>query len=159
VLEYLARMGLSMRDDPPKVIDPAGRTWGRCVDGLALSIEPVNLREDARARSNISVVLRNTACEPRSLTVPGWLNFYRLHIRDANGNAATLSPFGAERLDSKHHHRVFRVTLAPDQISETQLPIASIFQLRPGVRYRAKVSCKPDNHMLESNEIEIEQHG
>ena len=35
---FLANMGLVLRDDPPKVIDMTGREWGEVVDGLALSI-------------------------------------------------------------------------------------------------------------------------
>ena len=31
-------MGLSVRDDPKKLVDIAGRQWGEAIDGLALSV-------------------------------------------------------------------------------------------------------------------------
>ena len=57
-LTFLAKMGLSVRDDPKKEVDIAGRSWGAPVDGLALSIlHTPNERSDGLA--TVSVAIHN----------------------------------------------------------------------------------------------------
>ena len=82
--DFLAGLGLIVRDDPPKVVDLTVRAWGAAVDGLALSIREVP-HEDPDAQATVSVVLRNVGPAPRSLTVPGWLFFYQFEITGPDG--------------------------------------------------------------------------
>jgi hypothetical protein len=62
---FLANMGLVLRDDPPKVIDMAGRAWGEAVNGFALSIREIP-KEDPRQQAVLSVVIRNAGTEPKN---------------------------------------------------------------------------------------------
>ena len=63
--DQLAKSGLILRGDPPKVIQLEGRQWGATAGGWALSIA-------ARAET-LSVILRNTEATPREIIVPGCL--------------------------------------------------------------------------------------
>jgi hypothetical protein len=150
--DLLAKMGLSMRDDPKRVIDVAARQWGEPVDGLALSLEPVLLREDRQVMSNLSVVLRNAGQETKSLEVPGWLFFLLVELTAPDGRAVPLSPFGAELLKPSRRTERIAVNLAPGGMVETQIPIGSIFEMRASGEYRASVSCElPGGAALRSN--------
>ncbi|MES1261304.1 MAG: hypothetical protein ABUS49_06155, partial [Acidobacteriota bacterium] len=55
-LDLMAKMGLSMRDDPPKVVDLTIRAWGETKAGLALSILEIP-RDDPQALPRISIVI------------------------------------------------------------------------------------------------------
>ena len=92
-------MGLSVRDDPKRVVDPETRQWGSPVDGFALSIESVLLREDRSVMSNLSVVLRNVSDATRSLAVPGWLFFFHVEMTAPDGMPVPVSAFGGGLLD------------------------------------------------------------
>lgn len=154
--DFLARMGLSVRDDPKRVIDVAARQWGPVVDGLALSIESVLLREDRSVMSNLSVVLRNAGDEPKSLVVPGWLFFFHVELTGPEGQPAPMSPFGKELLKPSRRTERIEVTLAPGGITETQIPIGSIFDMRAQGEYRVAAWCElPGGAKLNSNTIVI----
>jgi hypothetical protein len=148
-LNFLAKMGLTVRDDPPKTIDVAARTWGEALDGFALSVEQIP-QEDAGAPPSLSVVLRNVSAAPQTLTVPGWLAFYRMEMD------AERSAFGRELLKPERHRERVTVTLAPGQPVDTQIPIGSLFVLKRGAEYRVQVSCTlPGGSVLTSNSVAI----
>ncbi len=128
-LNFLAKMGLTVRDDPPRVIDPAARVWGEPVDGFALSIAP---ESDA-----VSVVLRNVGTATRTFVVPGWLAFFRIDID------APPTPFGRQIVNPERQTERITATLAPGELTETQVPVGSLFSLRPGNTYRIAISCTP----------------
>jgi hypothetical protein len=148
-------MGLIVRDDPPKVVDLTVRGWGAAVDGLALSIREIP-HEDPDAQAVVSVVLRNIGTAPRSLTVPGWLFFYRFEIFGPDATAAAMSPFGKELLKPGRRMERLEVVLAPGKVTETQIPIGSMFSLSGRVKYRVTVSCElGEGAVLRSNGITI----
>jgi hypothetical protein len=152
----MAKMGLSMRDDPKRVIDPGARQWGAPAEGLALSIESVLLREDRSVMSNLSVVLRNVGTETKSLVVPGWLFFFQVELTGPDGNATPLSPFGNELLKPSRRTDSIAVTLAPGELTETQIPIGSIFEMRARGDYGVAAWCElPGGAVLHSNPIAI----
>jgi hypothetical protein len=155
VFDFLAGMGLIVRDDPPKVVDLAAREWGAAVEGLALSIGEIP-HADPDAQAAVSVVLRNAGAAARSLTVPGWLFFYRFEVRDSGGAPAAMSPFGRELLKPARRTERLEVVLAPGEANETQVPIGSIFNMPGKRRNLVRASCEPSaGVVLQSNEITI----
>jgi hypothetical protein len=151
----MAGMGLIIRDDPKKVVDLSVRAWGPEADGFALSIREVP-HEDPDAQAAVSLVLRNVGAAPRSLTVPGWLSFYRFDIAGPDGTPAALSSFGGELLRRARPTERLAISLAPGEYSETQIPIGSIYSLSGKVKYRVRASCDPaEGVVLQSNEITI----
>jgi hypothetical protein len=138
----MAKMGLSVRDDPPRVINVAARQWGGTVDGFSLSIE--------QNAESLSVVLRNVGAAPRTLTIPGWLSFFKIDID------APLTPFGRELLKPERQKEAINPTIKPGEVAETQIPIGSLFDLKQSAVYRTQVSCTlPESQMLLSNTISI----
>jgi hypothetical protein len=140
IVDLLAGMGLLLHDDPPKVIQLEGRAWGPPAGGLALSI---------RCRPPIlSVVLRNVSSAPISLTIPGWLFFYEVHI------SAPLSPYGQALLKPEHRTEKISVTLKPGEATETEIPLQLLFVNPQG--HRVNVTCTlSGGTRLESNEVTI----
>lgn len=152
----MAKMGLSVRDDPPKVVDLTIRGWGETQAGLALSTLEIP-QEDVDALPRISVVIRNVSHEPKSFTVPGWLFFYRVEVILADGSRAPLSPFGRELLKPERRTERIQVSLGPGEFREIEIPIGSIFNLPARGRYVVRVSCEPSGNVtLTSNEIVIQ---
>jgi hypothetical protein len=138
--DFLAKMGLTVRDDPRRVIDISARQWGETLDGFALSLEPFP--------GGISVVLLNVGEAPRTLTIPAWLRFFRFDID------APLTPFGRQLLSPERQAGHIAVTLKPREPVETQVPLGSLFALRPGEKYAVQASCTlPDGDTLHSNRI------
>lgn len=149
----MAKMGLSVRDDPPRVVDLTGREWGETVEGLALSVAALP-SEDRSAQPSVSVVIRNLSAAARELQVPGWLHYYEFDVRLADGTPLPMSPFGRELMKRQADQQ--DVTLAPGGVNETQVPVGSIFGLRTGQSYRVKARCRPQpGFTVESNEIRI----
>jgi hypothetical protein len=141
---FLANMGLVLRDDPPKVIDLTGREWGEPVGGLALSIRELK-REEPRQVAGISVVMKNRATDPRTLTIPPWIFFYQVEGQE-------LTPYGRQLMNPDHKRQLVEVKLGPGEAIETDLPIAKIYNLRD----KLQVSCQlPEGTVLRSNEITI----
>jgi hypothetical protein len=141
---FLAKMGLVLRDDPRKVVDLTGRDWGEPADGLALSIRELP-REDHRQVAGISVVMKNLGTDPRTLTVPPWIFFYRIE-------GLELTPYGRQLMIPDQKRRTEGLTLGPGEAKETDLPISKIYNLRE----RFRVTCQlPDGTILRSNEITI----
>jgi hypothetical protein len=138
----MARMGLAMRDDPPKTIDVSARAWGPSRDGFALSLDTVPLREDASVTSNLSVVLRNEGAVERKLSLPGWLFLYRVKITGPEGGDVPLSAFGREMLNTERGKERFDRTFPPEGMMDAQIPLGSLFDMRVPGEYRVEVSCE-----------------
>jgi hypothetical protein len=155
LLDFLAKMGLSMRDDPPKVVDLSIHQFGETKDGLALSIRQIP-RDDPDALPSVSVVIRNVGQETRKFVVPGWLAFYNFDVRTPDGSPALLTPFGRALNKPEHRNERINVSLAPGALNETEVPLGSIFRLRPGEKYVVRASSEPTEGVtLQSNEITI----
>jgi len=138
-------MGLVLRDDPPKVIDLTGREWGEPSAGLALSIRELK-REEPGHVAGISVVMKNLGTDPRTLTVPPWIFFYKIEGME-------LTPYGRQLMDPSQKRKTADVTLGPGEAIETDLPIAKIYSLKEKIR----VACQlPDGTALRSNQITIQ---
>lgn len=149
-------MGLSVRDDPKKVIDPATRQWGMPVNSFALSIEPVLLREDRTVMSNLSVVLRNVGDTAQSLAVPGWLFYFHVEMTGPDRSQVPVSPFGGELLKPSRRTERIDLTLAPGALTETQIPVGSIFEMSAKGEYRIEAWCElPGGARLSSNRISV----
>ncbi len=137
----MANLGLTVRDDPPRVIDVDARAWGEPVDGFVVSIQ--------RITGTLSVVLRNVGSSARTLNIPTWLSFFKIEIE------AALTPFGREL--SKREPQFINPTIGPGELVETQIPLGSLFLLKPNERYRIQVSCTlPGGQTLHSNTISTE---
>ena len=146
----MAKMGLTMKDDPVRIVDPAARQWGEPAEGFALSIEPVYLREDLTVVSNLSVAIRNVSAEAKTLTIPGWLHFYKVDV------GSPMSAFGRELLKPERRKPDTRIPLATGALAETQIPIGSVFEMQRGAPCTAKVSCElPGGTTLRSNTVEF----
>lgn len=153
----MAKMGLSVRDDPPRVVDLSVHRFGEARGGLALSIRQI-AREDRDALASVSVVLRNAGTVQKVFTIPGWLAFYRFEVRLPDGSEAGMTPFGRALADpARGRKESVNVTLAPGAMNETEVPLGSIFSLKAGVRYVVMAFCEPGGEVLESNEIVIGQ--
>jgi hypothetical protein len=139
----MAKMGLSVRDDPPKVVDLTIRSWGEPADGLVLSVYEIP-RYDREALPRISVVIRNIGQERKTLTVPGWLFFYHFEVLLPDDSPAPLSPFGRELLKPARRTENLAVPLDPGEFQEAEIPIGSLFNLRARGRYVVSVGCIPD---------------
>jgi hypothetical protein len=139
---FLAKMGLVLRDDAPKVIDLTGREWGEPAGGFTLSIRELP-RENPGQVAGISVVIKNLGTDLRTLTIPPWIFFYRIE-------GLELTPYGRQLMSPDQKRTNFEVTLPPGDAIETELPMGKIYNLRDKVR----VSCQlPDGTVLRSNEI------
>jgi hypothetical protein len=145
----MARMGLALRGDPPRSIDVTHREWGEPVDGVALSIREIP-REDPEQLVSVSAVMKNSGQKQIPLTIPGWLYFYQIEID------APTTPYGRSLLNPKHRKEPLEILLGPGDATETDLPVGSIFELRPGKNYPMRVTSRlPDGALLRSNELSI----
>lgn len=140
LLDWLARMGLSVRDDPPKIIDLAGRQWGPERDGFALSLAQ---RDDI-----VSVILRNVAEAPAAVTAPAFESFFRLNVEGAKRTA-----FG-RKLDAAENFNTRKIQLAPGESVEAELPVETIYRLTRNFPYSIEAACGlPSGNNLVSNRI------
>lgn len=145
---FLANLGLVLRDDPPKVIDMTGRIWGQPVDGLVLSIRELP-REGEREVAGISVVMKNEGANVKTMRVPQSMFFYRIEGLD-------LTPYGRQFMNSEEKNKTQDVKLAPGAATETDLPLGTIYNLKSAGLYTVRVSCDlPTGATLQSNEITI----
>ena len=141
---FLANMGLVLRDDPPKVIDLTGREWGEPAGGLTLSIRELK-REDTEQVAGISVVMKNLGTDSRTLTIPPRIFFYQ-------AEGLELTPYGRQLMNPDQKRKLVEVKLGPGEAIETDLPIAKIYNLRGKLR----ITCQlPEGTVLRSNEITI----
>jgi hypothetical protein len=145
---FLANMGLVLRDDPPKVIDMTGRVWGAAVNGLALSIRELP-RDDESRVTGISVVIRNAAAEPRTLDGP-LAAFYEVE-------GLTPSAYGRQLANSSAQPASSPVTLLSGDAIETELPVATTHDIRSAGDHSLRVSCKlPGGAVLCSNSLTLQ---
>lgn len=146
-------MGLTVRDDPKKVVDIAGRTWGEPVNGLTLSVQ-LWPREDPDQLPAISVAIQNCGSETVHLKTNGWLDFFRISVVDSSGSQAPLTSYGEALMRPERRQAAPDVVLAPGKATEADIPIGSIYRMRG--RYRVAASCEtPDGGRAVSNEIEV----
>lgn len=146
-------MGLTVRDDPRKVVDVAARAWGAPVDGLALSVL-LKPKEDAAELATVSVAIHNRGMEVRRLMTRGWLHFFQVSVVGEDGSAAVLTPYGRESMKPERQPVETEVTLAPGDAIEADIPIGSIYQMRKG-RYQVQASAEVPGGFVVSNEIGI----
>ena len=151
----MAKMGLTVRDDPKKVVDIAGRTWGEPVNNLALSVL-LTPKQDAEQLATVSVAIHNRAPHEQRLTTRGWLNFFRVSVVSPDGAAAALTPYGRELMKPERQPAPSEVVLASGEAIEADIPIGSIFQMRKG-QYRVQATCEaPIGGLIKSNEIQVQ---
>lgn len=144
---FLAKMGLVMLDDPPKVIEMTGREWGEAVDGLALSIRELP-RDESQTVVGISVVMRNTSAVAKQLSVQDWTRYFEIEKLE-------LTPYGRKLFGDAA--RLKTLTLDSAGAIEAELPIGRIYSMpSPGI-YVIQVHCAlaPDGRQLRSNTITI----
>jgi hypothetical protein len=148
-------MGLSVKDDPRKVVDVAGRKWGEPANRLALSLI-AKKKEDEDELPSVSVAIHNRSDETRKFTIRGWLDFIQVSVVSCDGVAAELTPYGKELFKPGRLPAPSEVTLKPGKATEADIPIGSVYQMQKG-RYRVRASCDaPGGGRLRSNEIEID---
>jgi hypothetical protein len=146
-------MGLTVRDDPKKVVDVAGRTWGQPVDDIALSLQ-LKAREDPEELPAVSVAVRNVGAVRRTLRTRGWLEFLNVAVRDSSGTDAELTSYGREVMKPEHAQAPAEVELQPGEATEADIPIGSIYRMKG--TYRVQASCAtPEGGRPVSNEIEV----
>jgi len=145
---FMANLGLVIRDDPPKVIDLTNRVWGEPVDGLVLSIRELP-REEERLVAGISVVMKNEGAQSKIMRVAEGIFFYRVE-------GLELSPYGRQFMNSQQKNNTIELNLAPGGATETELPLATVYNLKAAGTYNIRVSCElPGGTHLHSNEIPI----
>jgi hypothetical protein len=152
----MAKMGLGVKDDPKKVVDIAGRTWGEPAHDLALSVL-LKPKEDPDELPAISVAIQNRNAVAQRLTTHGWLDFYRVSVTDPAGAAAAMTPYGRELLKPERRQTLPDITLSPGEAIEADIPIGSIFQMRKRQQYAVQVSCEaPGGSRVTSNQISVQ---
>lgn len=145
-------MGLTVRDDPKKVVDVAGRKWGEPVDGLALSVLLSGRRHDDEPAS-VSVAIHNRGPREQRLLTHGWLNYFRVSVVGSAGVAAPLTAYGSELMKPERLPASAEVVLAPGEAVEADIPIGLLFEMRRG-EFRVQASCDaPGGGEIASNEI------
>jgi len=146
---FLANMGLVLRDDPPKVIDMTGREWGEVVDGLALSIRELG-RDDPGEVAGISVVMKNEGTETRAFPIPPWIFFYKIE-------GLELTPYGRQLMSPDRKGKDVEVKLGPGAAIETDLPLGTIYNFSGAGNHKLQVFCElPGRAVLRSNELTIQ---
>ncbi len=146
-------MGLTVRDDPKKVVDVAGRTWGEPVDDISLSMQ-LRAKEDPEELPAISVAIRNVGATRRTLRTRGWLEFLNVTVRDSTGRDAELTSYGREVTKPEHAKPAAEMELEPGEAVEADIPIGSIYRMKG--MYRVQASCAtPEGGRPVSNEIEV----
>lgn len=153
-LDFLAKMGLSVKDDPRKVVDIAGRTWGSPVEGLVLSLA-LKKKEDPDELASVSVALHNTRPVPLSFVIHGWVNFFRVKVLSPDNSEAELAPYGREVFRTDHRPAATEITLAPGEALEADIPIGLIYRLKSG-EYRVEAFAEVDGSRVVSNRITIQ---
>jgi hypothetical protein len=154
-LTFLAKMGLSVRDDPKKVVDVAGRTWGEPVGGLALSVV-LKRAEDPDELATVSVALHNRSLEIKRLMTRGWLNFFDVSVVGPDGALVPPTPYGSELMKPERRPPLAEVVLAPGEAIEADIPIGSLFEMRGG-QFQVKAVCEApdDGGLIASNEVQV----
>ena len=146
--DFLANLGLVIRDDPPKVIDLSARAWGAAEGGLSLSVAELP-REGSRGVTGISVVMRNEAGEPKRFTAPPLARFYRIEGLEPTA-------YGRQLLHTSQNQPQSEISLSPGGVINTDLPLATTYNVRAAGEYKIQVTCTlADGTVLRSNELTI----
>ncbi|HTA46004.1 MAG TPA: hypothetical protein VK789_26350 [Bryobacteraceae bacterium] len=152
---FLANLGLVLRDDPPKVVDLTGREWGATVNGLALSIRQVP-KHDPEEQAVLSVVIRNAGRDRKTFIVPGWLFFYEVEITAQNGAGVSRTFYGDKLLTTERKTERLEVSLDAGEARDTDVPLGALYAMRRGDSYRVRVLSKLDDRTeVTSNEIAV----
>ena len=150
----MAKMGLSVKDDPRKIVDIAGREWGDPVDGLALSVM-LRPKEDPDELPAISVAIQNRGTLILRLPTLGWLHFFQVSLNDSRGAAVELTPYGRERMKPERMQALSEIVLEPGEATEADIPLGSIYQMGRG-QYRVQASCEtPSGVRASSNTLTL----
>ncbi len=153
-LTFLAKMGLTVRDDPKKVVDVAGRAWGEAVHGLALSVL-LSARKHDDEPPSVSVAIHNRSPHVQRLLTRGWLNYFRVSAVNAEGVLAPMTAYGRESMKPERLPAPAEVVLAPGQAVEADIPIGLLFEMRRG-DFRVQAMCDaPGGGVIASNEIQV----
>jgi hypothetical protein len=147
-------MGLTVRDDPKKVVDVAGRTWGEAVDGLALSVL-LSARKHDDEPPSISVAIHNRSAHEQRLLTRGWLNYFRVSVVDSEGALAAMTPYGRESMKPERLPAPAEVVLAPGEAIEADIPVGLLFEMRRGEFRVQATSDVPGGEAIASNEIQV----
>jgi hypothetical protein len=151
----MAKMGLSVRDDPKKEVDVTGRTWGEPVHGLSLSLL-LKTKEDPDELPAVSIAILNRGSDTKRLMTRGWLNFFHVSVTDRADAAAPPTSYGAELMKPERQPALSEVVLAPGDAVEADIPIGSIYSMQKGDMYRVYTSCEaPGGGVVKSNEIQL----
>jgi hypothetical protein len=154
-LDWFAKLGLTVRDDAPKIIDLASREWGEPAAGIALSIRDLP-KDDPDQLPGISAVLRNVSAEKKHLEISAWLVFYSISVAGRDGRTAGLTAFGRKYLNPERHARRQTLDLDPGQTVETEIPLGSLYDMRSPGDYRIRISAQlPTGELAQSNEITL----
>jgi hypothetical protein len=147
-VNFLAKMGLIVRADPPRHIATEGLEWGDAADGMMLSIREIP-SEDPDQLAAIAVVMKNAGAKTWNLTIPGWMFFFHVET------TAPLSAFGRQLLRPENQKEKMDIVVGPGDATQTDIPVGSMYEIRRG-EYPVEVNCTlPDGVTLRSNRIVI----
>ena len=148
-IDFLGKMGLILRGDPPRSIDMTDRVWGDPVEYFALSVREIR-KEDPDQLAAVSVVMKNNGNENIPFTIPGWMFFYSVKV------AAPLSAYGTNLLKPERSNERLQISLGPGDATETDVPVGTLYALRKQTDYTVSVSCTlPNGSELRSNQIRL----
>ncbi len=148
-IDFLGKMGLILRGDPPRTINMTDRVWGMAVQGFALSLREIP-RDDAEQLASVSVVMKNNGNETQAFVIPGWMHFYAVQI------VAAQTPYGRSLLRPERSKERLEISVGPGDATETDIPVGSFYELKAKTEYAVSVTCAlPDGTGLRSNEIRL----
>jgi hypothetical protein len=147
-------MGLSVRDDPKKVVDVAGREWGEPVEGLALSVLLSERKQDDEPAS-VSVAIHNRGPYVQRLLTRGWLSYFRMSVTNAEGAPVAMTAYARELMKPERLPAPAEVVLAPGEALEADIPVGLLFEMRRG-QFRILATCEaPGGGIVTSNQIMV----
>jgi hypothetical protein len=147
-------MGLTVRDDPKKVVDVAGRKWGEVVEDLALSVL-LSARKHDDEPASVAVAIHNRSPYVQRLATRGWLQYFRVRVVNAEGARVAMTPYGRELMKPERLPPLSEVVLAPGEALEADIPIGLLFGMERG-EFRVQASCEaPGGGTVVSNEIRV----
>lgn len=147
-------MGLSVRDDPKKVVDVAGRTWGEPHRGFVLSVQLLERKHDDEPAS-VSVAIHNRGPGVQRLVTRGWLSYFRVAVVNAEGVPAPMTAYGRELMKPERLSAPAEVVLAPGEAVEADIPVGLLFEMRRG-KFRVQATCEaPGGGVIVSNAIQV----
>ena len=147
-------MGLSVRDDPKKVVDVAGREWGEPAEGLALSVL-LSARKHEEEPASVSVAIHNRSPYAQRLLTRGWLSYFRVSVTSAGGAPVAMTASARELMKPERLPAPAEVTLAPGEAVEADIPVGLLFEMRRGL-FQVQATCEaPGGAVVTSNQIPV----